>query len=207
MAERALADFLTDFGRGPAPVAGEAAAMPSIAEVLAPPPLDPEAILAAEVAVAEARLRTELQTAAEAALAEQQQRHDAELEALRAELGALAGQRIAAELAAAEERFVALISDATARILSSMLSDDLNRRSVERLADMIRGAVADRDAVRIRVAGPQSLFETLQAALGPLAAQCDFAEAPGFDLTVAIDDALFETRLTEWSATIGEVIS
>lgn len=207
MAERALADFLVDFGRGPAPAAVETVATDIIAEPLVPPPLDPETIVAAEVAVAEARLRSELQAATQAALAEQQQRHEAERDALAAELGAQAGQRIAAEIAAAEARFTALVSDATARILSAMLSDDLNRRSVDRLAEMIRGAVADRDAVRIRIAGPQSLFESLRAALGPHAEQCDFAEAPGFDLTVAIDDALFETRLTEWSATIGEVIS
>ena len=62
-------------------------------------------------------------------------------------------------------------------------------------------------AVRIGVRGPLSLFETLQAALGSRAANLDFVEAPGFDLTVTIDEAVFETRMAEWSATLSEALS
>ena len=55
--------------------------------------------------------------------------------------------------------------------------------------------------------GPLSLFETLKASLGPRAANLDFVEAPGFDLTVAIDEAVFETRIAEWSAALSEALS
>ena len=61
--------------------------------------------------------------------------------------------------------------------------------------------------MRIAVRGPLSLFETLKASLGPRAANLDFIEAPGFDLTVTIDEAVFETRMAEWSATLSEVLS
>jgi len=61
--------------------------------------------------------------------------------------------------------------------------------------------------VRIGVRGPLSLFEPLSAALGSRAANLDFTEASGFDLTVTIDETVFETRIAEWSASLSEVLS
>ena len=88
-----------------------------------------------------------------------------------------------------------------------LVSDDLQKRSLEALARTIGEAVADNEAVRIGVRGPLSLFETLKTALGPRAANLDFVEMPGFDLTVAIDEAVFETRIAEWSAALSEALS
>jgi hypothetical protein len=47
----------------------------------------------------------------------------------------------------------------------------------------------------------------LKASLGSRAANLDFIEAPGFDLMVTIDEAVFETRMAEWSVTLSEVLS
>ncbi len=55
--------------------------------------------------------------------------------------------------------------------------------------------------------GPSSLFETLREALGSRAANLDFVEAAGLDLTVTIDETVFETRIAEWSSTLSEVLS
>src|SRR5438445_818949 len=63
------------------------------------------------------------------------------------------------------------------------------------------------EAERIGVRGPLSLFEPLKAALGDRAANLDFTEAPGFDLTVTIDETVFETRIAEWSASLSEVLT
>jgi len=204
MAAHALADFLPDFGTtslAPSAPLGQPAAIRNVE-----PPPDISAIVAAEVAIAEARLRGEMMEAAEATLAAERANHAVEMSRLEASLGGEAAARIAAAVAEARERITALTSAAAARLLASMLSDDLASRSVAQLAETIRTAMADRDAVRIKIVGPQSLFETMSTQLGPLAAQCDFAEAPGFDLTVAIDGTLYETRLGEWSATVGGAI-
>jgi hypothetical protein len=106
-----------------------------------------------------------------------------------------------------EARLCDLTTSATARILGSVLSDELCKRSLDGLARSIRAAIADAEAVRIQVRGPQSLFETLQAALGEGAGSFDFVEAPGLDLTVSIDGNLFETRLSEWSGAVQEILS
>ncbi|TIU24661.1 MAG: hypothetical protein E5W38_30465, partial [Mesorhizobium sp.] len=87
------------------------------------------------------------------------------------------------------------------------VSDDLQKRSLDALTRTIGAAVADSEAVRIGVRGPLSLFEPLKAALGDRAANLDFTEAPGFDLTVTIDETVFETRIAEWSASLSEVLS
>ena len=87
------------------------------------------------------------------------------------------------------------------------LSDELAKRSLESLAQSIRAAVGDTEAVRIQVRGPQSLFETLQAALGERGGSFDYVEAPGLDLIVSIDGNLFETRLSEWAGAMQEILS
>ncbi|BAB49939.1 mlr2930 [Mesorhizobium japonicum MAFF 303099] len=108
---------------------------------------------------------------------------------------------------AMETRVTDLVAATVARIIGGVVSDDLQKRSLEALAGAVREAVGDGEAVRIAVRGPLSLFETLKASLGPRAANLDFIEAPGFDLTVTIDEAVFETRIAEWSATLSEVLS
>ncbi|WP_274627867.1 hypothetical protein [Arvimicrobium flavum] len=207
MAARALVDLLPDFGSKPASVAAAVVqTMRAPPEPTVKPEMDVASIVAAEVAIVEARVRSEMSAASEAALEAARAHHSSELADLRASLSAAAGASIAAAMETAEARLSTLASGAVARILSSFLGDDLARRSVEQLAARIRAALADREAVRLKVSGPPSLFEALGAALGPLADQCDFSETSGFDLTVAIDDTLFETRLGEWSATIGEAL-
>ncbi|TSE12216.1 hypothetical protein C1D09_010315, partial [Mesorhizobium intechi] len=121
--------------------------------------------------------------------------------------GADIGNAVSLRIDAMEVRVTDLVSATVARIIGGIVSDDLQKRSLEALAGAVRGAVGDEEAVRIAVRGPLSLFETLKASLGPRIANLDFIEAPGFDLTVTIDEAVFETRIAEWSATLSEVLS
>jgi hypothetical protein len=114
---------------------------------------------------------------------------------------------MAARIEAMEQRVAELAGSTVARIIGGLLNDDLQERSLQALSRAIGAAVADNEAVRIGVRGPLSLFEPLKAALGSRAANLDFTEAPGFDLTVSIDETVFETRIAEWSASLSEVLS
>lgn len=203
----ALADYLTDFGTPPSAARKPVEIVTPAVTPVAMPAVDVGALVDAEVAKVEARLRAEMNDAAEAALNVERARHEIEIAELQAAFGADAGARIAAAFETAEASLTGITTTAAARILSSFLSDELARRSVEQLASRIREATADRDAVRIKVSGPQSMLHRLGAALGPLEARCDFTEADAFDVTVSIDGALFETRLAEWAAQIGEAMS
>jgi hypothetical protein len=215
MAALALFDVLTDFGKrpqrtgAPQPSAEQRqdAASPAAFFGPAAPPPDLSEIIAAEVARAELALEQRLSLAHSAALEADRQAHAAEIETLMHRFGEEASGIITARITEMEGRLGELATSATARILGGFLSEELARRSLDALARSIRAAIGDDEAVHIQVRGPQSLFETLQAALGDRAGSFDYIEAPGLDLTVSIDGNLFETRLSEWSGAMQEILS
>lgn len=214
MAALALFDVLTDFGKrpqrtgAPQPSSEQRQDASSVAfSTPAVPPPDLSEIIAAEVTRAELALEQRLSLAHEAALEAERQAHSAEIETLMRRFGGEAGELITAQITEMESRLGDLTTSATARILGGFLSEELARRSLDALARAIRDAVGDAEAVRIQVRGPQSLFETLQSALGDRAGSFDYVEAPGLDLTVSIDGNLFETRLSEWSGVMQEILS
>jgi hypothetical protein len=106
-----------------------------------------------------------------------------------------------------EEQVLALTTTAAARILGGLLSEDIRKRAVDALSTRISEAIRDSEAVRIRIAGPQSLCEALAASLGEHAGSVEFTERPSFDLTVNIDSSIYETRLAEWSSDLAGVLA
>jgi hypothetical protein len=205
MATAALFDLLTDFGAsrprtgGPAPVE-----YPPTREQT--PSVDVDALVARAVADAETALEATLTQAHQTALEAEREKNAAETKAFLESFGDDAGKMIAERIDAAEARVSEVIGASVARILGRILGDDLSQRSLDALAVSIRASIGDREAVRISVRGPQSLFETLTVALGPHADHLDFVEASGFDLTVAIDDTVIETRMGEWAETLNEIL-
>ena len=171
------------------------------------PQADIGALIAEAVIDAEAALEARLAVAHQAALEAERQASAEEAKAFLESFGGDVGVAVAARIDAMEAKVSELVGATVARIIGGIVSDDLQKRSLEVLAGTIREAVGDGEAVRIAVRGPLSLFETLKASLGPRAANLDFVEAPGFDLTVAIDEAVFETRIAEWSSALSEALS
>jgi hypothetical protein len=211
MASAALFDLLPDFG-SLAPRTDQAATLRDAAHMpAAPAPLAPQAdigvLIAEAVADAEAALESRLAVAHQAALEAERQASDDAARAFLESFGGDLGAAMAARIEAMEQRVAELAGSTVARIIGGLLNDDLQERSLQALSRAIGAAVADNEAVRIGVRGPLSLFEPLKAALGSRAANLDFTEAPGFDLTVSIDETVFETRIAEWSASLSEVLS
>lgn len=209
MSAAALFDLLPDFGTHPPRAERHAPPAPSAdAPVQAPPaPVDVDALIAQAVAEAEAALEERLAGEHREELDRQRQADAAEATAFLESLGGDMGAAIATGLEAMERRLTASVGDAVARILGGVLGDELRARALEALARTISETAADADAVGIRVSGPVSLYEPLKAKLGAHADNLQFSEAPGFDLTLSIDDAVFESRMSEWSAALSEVMS
>ena len=208
MVSAALFDLLPDFGsRIPradqAPTARNAEHKPAVPA----PQADIGALIAEAVADAEAALEARLALAHQAALDAERQASDDAAKAFLESFGGDLGTAVAGRIEAMEQRVAELTGATVARIVGGLLSDDLQERSLQALSRTISAAVADSEAVRIGVRGPLSLFEPLSAALGSRAANLDFTEASGFDLTVTIDETVFETRIAEWSASLSEVLS
>lgn len=178
---------------------------------VAPPRMTPDEEwaqrMAAAVREAEAATEARLAEAHGHALAELEARHEAETARLNAELGARAGQLVAERLERLESDVVSMTSAVAARLLGAVLSEEVRRHAIAELAGAIRAAIADREAVRIKVTGPLLLYDALKPALGRFAERVEFSEADGIDLVVALDSSLFETRIGEWSAALAEVLA
>lgn len=203
MTALALFDVLEDFGARQQPAGSPSARQP---EVAATPRPSIDEIVRAEVARAEAAQEERLSLAHAAEMEALRQEHAAAMDAMLRRIGETAGETIALRLGEMEERVSQQAATSAARILGSVLSDELQQRSMESLAKSIRDALAGREAARIEIRGPQSLLGALQVALGERSGSFGFVEAPGFDLSVTIDGNVFETRLSEWSAVLSEIL-
>ncbi|MGE0500365.1 MAG: hypothetical protein AB7I79_01785 [Rhizobiaceae bacterium] len=203
----ALSDFLQDFGRragSTEPVVMER--RPHV--VLAgPSPEEIETRIAAEVEKATEAAVEKLTRIYEDTLDVERRQHADEAARLRDAVGGEIGTLVSARLVEMEDNLVRMTTATAARVLAAFLGDALRKQALDRLADSIRDAARDRDAVRIVVRGPQSLHERLVAALGDRTESLEFVETAGIDLVVSIDGALFETRIAEWSAALAEVVS
>ena len=204
MTAPALFDLLKDFATRPPPAPAIVSASPLIEP--GSPRSGMEELVRAEVAKAEAALEGRLVLAHEAELEALRQEHAARIDEVFSAIGETAGETIALRLGEMEERLGHQAATTAARILGAFLSDELQKRSMESLAQSIRAAVEERESFRIDIRGPQSLYEALQRTLGDRAGNFGYVEAPGFDLSVTIDGNLFETRLTEWSAVLSEIL-
>ena len=208
MASPAIADLLTDFAPARGRVAASLPLAPARASAPEPAPEKPnvEAIVAEAVARAERETAERLELTHREALQAEREAHARELEALNVRQGEELAARITAAMQEAERQLISVSSEAAARVLSHFLSEQIVGRAVAELARTIRIAVADADGLRIRVRGPQSLFLPLEAAMGDLSKYLEFTESPGADLTVTVNETLFETRLADWSTALSEVM-
>jgi hypothetical protein len=209
MRRPALYDLLPDFGSSPVPSKRDEPAAPveKGAVLRAPAPqVDIAGLVAAETARAEAAVTERLSALYEATLQAERDGHEAERDELRRSLGGEAAAMIEARFAAMEAELLAVTTATAARILGSLLSDELQQRAIAALSARIVDAIRDSEVVRIRVAGPPSLCEPLAAALGEHAALVRFSERSGFDLSVDIDSSIYETRLAEWAAELAGVL-
>lgn len=217
-----LADALIDFGKAPPASAVSDFSVdnafdfdfPEQPFVMPEPEPDPgpdtETLIAEAVAEAVSNALAEqaarLEAEAEAALLAERERHASEIAALQAAMGAECGDKLGAEMTGLEERLVDLTTSVTARILAPVLGADLQRRAVASLDATIREALRESGAVRIRVRGPMSLTEALERSLGDHAARIEFTQGDGLDVTMGIEESLFETKLGEWAVSVSEIL-
>lgn len=208
MRQASLSDLLPDFGapphHGSVPV-HTLAEPPAFADT--PPAIDIDKLIALAVAKAEDALEAKLTAAFTEKLEAERRTMAEEAKALVEGLGSDIGQAVDRHTRQMEQHLHELMGDAVARVISGLLSDDLKKRSLVALEKIIRDTLADAEAVRITVRGPLSLYEPLKAALGQRAGSLDFTEAPALDLTLVVNDTVVETRMSEWSAALSEVLS
>lgn len=218
MGSVALANALKDFGEA-APAASEAfldtRSFPALPEMNLEPmptfpavePVDVDALIAEAVAAAEEQLSDKLAGEHAASLQAERDRHEQDIAELHQQFAEEASTKVLAAVVEMEERLVELTGSVTARILGNFLTEDIRTRSLQKLADLIKDALTDGETARIRAQGSLSFFQALTDRLPGYADQLAFTESPNFDLTVTIDDSVYETRLAEWSAALAEALA
>jgi hypothetical protein len=211
MPARALAEALPDFAvtarQHPPADPDPFPTFKPAARTSADPPVPEGPSVDERIAAAEETLRVHLAGEHAEAVAAIQAEHEAEMAALEAKLGEELGTLVARVFAETEHRLVELTGSAAARILGIALGEDLEKRAVDALARTIRVAMADSEGLRIVVRGAPHLQETLRAALGDKAEHLEFHDNGVLDLSVEIDDKVFETRLSEWSSALAGVLA
>ncbi|SFQ70163.1 hypothetical protein [Nitratireductor indicus] len=209
----ALIDVLPDFS-APAPSLPELPEDDTFSTLATPLPHAPTA--PPEVQTRPLEQRQEVNEAAiverltrdhETAVAEIEARHAEELAAARRSLAEDAARLVQQRFDELEQQVIGLTAETTARILGVVLTEDLQKKSIAELERIIREALDDRESVRIRLIGAPLLWEALKTGLGTKADHVDFSEGPGFDISLSIDEKLFETRLTEWSDALNGLIA
>lgn len=208
MRQATLSDLLPDFG---APSLHAGVSAPALVEphdfADTPPHVDVDRLIAMAVAKAEDALEARLTAAFNEQLEAERRTAAEQARALVDGLGEDIGQAITQRTDQLERHLHDLMSDAVARIVGGVLSEELQKRSLVALEKIIRDTLADPETIRIGVRGPLSLYEPLKAALGKQAARLDFTESSALDLTLVVNDTVVETRMSEWSAALSEVLS
>jgi hypothetical protein len=208
----ALANALKDFGEPAAPSAGafDLGALDDMTFAM-PPPSEPAVDVSAQVEAAvreaEEALVARLQAEHEEQVAELTRAHEEALAAMSAEMVEALRATISGRLGEMEARLVEMTTAVTARILGMALTDEVAGRAVESLAATISRALRDDETIRIRVTGPSSLYEALVEALPQHREQLHFEESARADLSVTIDESLFETQVSQWSKSVSEVLT
>ncbi|WP_299866081.1 hypothetical protein [uncultured Hoeflea sp.] len=202
-----LVRFLPDFemaGLPPIPVSPGTA--PQSAEP-AEPAIDLEAERARARAEGEAAARAELtrEHAAEREAAEN--RHAAELAALRAELESLAAQAVPQAVTARTSELADLVAGDVAQVLAPLIDDAISTRILAELSGEIRAALELDNAGQITLTGPEGLMSALRDKIGADDGRLTIRHADHVDIEVEIDRTRFETRLAAWAKALQECLA
>ena len=92
-------------------------------------------------------------------------------------------------------------------ILMQFIEEDLVKRSIEQLDEIIKSALIDKPSSKIDITGPSKLLEKIKICLGDNTNQVNLAEAENADLTIEIDQSVLKTRLFEWHQNFGDKLS
>lgn len=156
---------------------------------------------------ARAEVEAELGEHHAAALAEIEERHQAELDALRLELSALAAEALPAAVSARADGIADGLADDIAAVIRPLLDQALADRMVAALADEIREACMIDTQTEVEVSGPAAMLEALGKLLADSHPEMTLTESESPDLVVTMDYTRWTTRLDAWAASLKEALA
>lgn len=166
--------------------------------------LDVEAIRAEGREEGEAAARAELLQQHERELQAMEERHAAELIALRAELEAAAAQSVPDAVNVRNAEIADLIASDVEAVLAPLIDEAMRSSMLTALAGEIRAALALDNAGQVSVSGPEGLVSALMGIIGVDADRLAISHSEAIEIQVEVDRTRFASRLTEWSRTLAE---
>ena len=97
------------------------------------------------------------------------------------------------------------IAEQTLQVLLPVFDEEICRRSIAQLADMVREALTDASVGTVVVRGPERLYIRLKPLLEMDGMQTRFIESTAADISVEINDTVLVTRLANWAQALSEV--
>ena len=97
------------------------------------------------------------------------------------------------------------IAEQTLQVLLPVFDEEMCRRAIAHLADLVREALADASVSTIVVRGPERLYVRLKPLLEMDGMQTRFIESQSADISVEINDTVLVTRLATWAQALSEV--
>ena len=202
-----LARFLPDFELSRISVIQAGQQDGTSPESPAAPAIDVDAVRAQARAEGEAEAREHLTRQHQLELEAEQARHAAELEAMKAELAALAARTIPEAVAARSGQIAETIAGDVEAVLAPVLDKAIRARILVGLADEIRSILELDHASRICVSGPETLITALRDVMGTEAEKLVITETDGFELEIEVDRTRFASRMSVWAEALAESLS
>jgi hypothetical protein len=112
-------------------------------------------------------------------------------------------EALATQLAAGLATIEQAVATHVAGALAHFLEGAVRQRALDELAETMTALLASREAVHVRVAGPDALLGHLRPKLAGRGEAIEYVTDPRPEVTVTIDDTIMQTRIAAWGERIA----
>lgn len=97
------------------------------------------------------------------------------------------------------------LSEQAFQVLLPVMEEQVARKAIGQLADLVRQALAESAVATVVVRGPERLYARLKPLLDIDGIESRFIENSSADISVEINDTVLLTRLANWAQALSEV--
>ncbi len=97
------------------------------------------------------------------------------------------------------------IAEQTLQVLLPVFEEEVCRRAIAQLADLVREALSESSVSTVVMRGPERLYLRLKPLLEMDGMQIRFIESTSIDISVEVNDTVLVTRLANWAQALSEV--
>lgn len=171
------------------------------------PPPTPETIRREAYAEGHEAATADLAARHAQAMAALTEHYEQELATLRENHEEQVANLLATQIVAVTDELSRAVTDAAAQALLPFLGEMAARRAVADLAGLLKTAMDEGEAGRVRIRCAEASFRRLSALMGDRAALLDFEESAGLDVTAEIGSSVLMTRLNAFAAGLEKVMA